>query len=308
MMKPMPARARALMFGAAMLALAACARDPASDAAADAHAEAADEAASEASEVAAAAADEASGRSAASVTGARPSVAPGVAFTYSFRFRLPDAAVSEAQNRHIAACEELGRNRCRVNGVSYRQDDGGQIRAALSLLVDPALARSFVRDAAASVAELDGETMNSEVSGVDVGTGITDSQARSAALGGDLERIEERLRAPGLSASERAELQAQVAQLRGELRGEEFVRRGDERRLAATPVDFGYFGNTGAAGIDSSRPFGSALEASSGAFGTMSAWLLTVIGLLLPWALLLGAFVGIWHLLRRRKSAPPVQE
>ena len=114
--------------------------------------------------------------------------------------------------------------------------------------------------------------------------------------------------APGLSASERAELQAQAAQLRGELRGEEFVRRGDERRLAATPVDFAYFGNTGAAGIDSSRPFGSALEASSGAFGTMSAWLLTVIGLLLPWALLLGAFVGIWHLLRRRKAAPPVQE
>lgn len=274
----------------AALALSGCAKvaEDAAAPAADASTEAASEAASD------------SGPNAASVTGADPSVAPGVAFAYDFAFRLPDDQVSVAQDRHVEACARLGRARCRVTNIHYTREDDGPIDASLSFLVDPALARSFARDAVDLVARLDGELTNSQVGGVDVGTGIEASQRLSANLGGDLERIERRLAQPGLSGRERAELQTQAAALRGELRSGEDDRRKGEAQLAATPVNFSYTGNTGVAGYDSSRPFASALAASTNSLGAAGAFILMLAGIALPWLLMLGGVILGWRWLRRR--------
>ncbi|MEQ1686971.1 MAG: DUF4349 domain-containing protein [Sphingopyxis sp.] len=286
----------ALVLVAAALALGGCSQgEVAEDAAApaaDASAEAASDAASN------------TGPDAASVTGAgvggNDSVAPGVAFTYDFAFRLPDDQVSVAQDRHVEACARLGRARCRLTNIHYSREDDGPIDASLSFLVDPALARSFARDAVDLVARLDGELTNSQVGGVDVGTGIETSQRLSANLGGDLERIERRLAQPGLSGRERAELQAQAQALRGELRSGEDDRRKGEAQLAATPVNFSYTGNTGVAGYDSSRPFASALSASTDSLGAAGAFILMLAGITLPWLLMLGGVIFGWRWLRRR--------
>lgn len=236
--------------------------------------------------------------------GADPRVAPGVAFVYSFNFELADDAVSQAQDRHVAACERLGTARCRVVGLRYNQEDGGPVTASLSFLLDPALAHGFARDAVASVRALDGTLLDSSVGGEDVGTGITASQQASAAMGGDLARIEERLRQPGLSAGERRDLSAQAERLRGELRSAEQERRGGEARLASTPVEFAYRGTTGAAGFDRSRPFASAWAASTDSFGSAAAFVLMLLGLLLPWALMAGGVVLAVRLIRARLARP----
>ncbi len=242
--------------------------------------------------------------SAVSAPGASQSVAPGVAFAYRFNFRLADDAVSEAQDRHVSACEELGPSRCRVTGLQYTQSEDGPVEASLAFLLDPALARSFARDALGSVRELDGTLVNSSVDGEDVGTGITTSQQVSAAMGGDLARIEQRLSQPGLSAGERRDLRAQAEQLRGRLRDEEQGRRGGEARLASTPVLFSYRGTTGIGGFDSSRPFASALDASTDSFGSAAAFVMMLLGLILPWALMAGGVVLVVRWLRRRLAKP----
>ena len=99
-------------------------------------------------------------------------VASGVAFTYSAQYRLPDAAVSEAQSRHVAACAALGRAHCRVGDIRFDQRSEGPVSGSLQLLIDPALARGFLRDAERMVAALNGETLASSIAGEDVGTGI----------------------------------------------------------------------------------------------------------------------------------------
>src|SRR4051812_27650401 len=40
-----------------------------------------------------------------------PSAAPGVAFNYRYAFRLPAARVSQIQEQHARACEQLGVSR-----------------------------------------------------------------------------------------------------------------------------------------------------------------------------------------------------
>ncbi len=274
--------------------------------------------AAEASDAAMDAAADAAGPEGASASGAAPDaadvridpaiasgVASGVAFTYSAQYRLPDASVGEAQSRHVAACAALGRVHCRVGDIRFDQREGGQINGSLQLFIDPALARGFLRDAERMVAALDGETLASSITGEDVGTSIANSQANSARLGGDLTRLEERLTAPGLSARERQNLQQQVAQLRGQLREGEGDRAAGEARLAATPVELSYTGQTGVAGINPDRPFASAFAASANSFSAFFAWLLTLLGLIAPWAMVPALGVLIWRVARRKTPVVP---
>lgn len=288
-----PLRRRVMICASAMaIGLAACGQGPSDDTTS-----------LDAGGTAEAAADGAASETAMAAPGADPNVAPGVAFAYNLAFRLPDRAVADAQERHVAACRTLGQQRCRVTGMNYDQSDDGVIRASLNLLVDPALARSFARDAAETVERLEGSLESSRVNGEDVGTGITQSQQHSARLGGDVTRLRDRLRQPGLSANERRDLQAEISQIEGQLGDEEQTRRAGETRLAATPLNFTYGGERGWAGLNRERPFASAWEASSASFANASAFVLMLMGLLLPWALLGGIAWLALRWLRRRNAA-----
>jgi hypothetical protein len=291
-------RRRALALACALgIGLAACSQPQEDETAAEGAAEMA-----EGAEAAADAAGEARSESAVAAPGANPNVAPGVAFAYQLAFRLPDAAVADAQERHVAACGALGPRQCRVTGMNYDQDQDGIIQASLQLMVDPAQARSFARDAADVVERLDGTLETSSVNGDDVGTGITQSQQHSARLGGDVERLRERLRQPGLTANERRDLQAQISEIEGELSGEEQVRSAGEARLASTPINFSYSGERGVGGLNRERPFASAWEASSESFANASAFVLMLLGLLLPWTLLFGGGFVLLRWLKRRNA------
>lgn len=241
---------------------------------------------------------------ASAAPGADPSVAPGVAFLYNFSFRLPDDKVSAAQDRHTEACAKLGTAHCRLVDIRFDRQQDGPVNATAQFLVDPALARGFVRDAATAVDALDGETLNSSVKGENVGDSIAASQRQSAAMGGDLRRIEQRLAQPGLSDRERAELQQQAQSIRGELNVQEDSRRTGEARLATTPINFTYTGTTGIAGYDNSRPFASAFEASSGSVKSAAGFVMMLFGVILPWALMLGGVALIFTWFRKRLAKP----
>lgn len=291
-MVPNPPKMRRMLVPvtAMALALAGCSQPAEEDGAGQAAAEAT------------AAGDIASG--AAAAPAADPAAAPGVAFVYRFNFELADDAVSQAQDRHVTACQRLTPARCRITGLRYNQEERGPVTASLSFLLDPALARGFARDAVTSVRDLDGTLLDSSVGAEDVGTGITASQQASAAMGGDLARIEQRLRQPGLAAGERRDLSAQAEALRGTLREAEQERRGGEARLASTPVEFAYSGTTGLAGFDRSRPFASAWAASADSFSSAAAFILMLVGLVLPWALMAGGVVLAVRFARSRLAKP----
>lgn len=249
------------------------------------------------------AADAAAPEASASSVRIDPVTAPGVAFTFAASFRLPDEAVSEAQSRHVAACAALGQARCRVRDIDFEQSEDGPVRGKLSLLVDPMIARTLMNDAEREVADLDGRLLDSRINGTELASGIARSQADSARLGGDLERIEARLAAPGLSRAERERLMAQADDLRGEINAAAQSRMADEDRLASTPLEFRYEGHTGIAGINSERPFASAFSASVDSFVAMLTVLLTLFGVLLPWATIPAAITGLWWIARRRSRA-----
>lgn len=226
-----------------------------------------------------------------------PTSAPGVAFDYRYVFRLPSLAIGPVQEQHAQACEKLGTDRCRIVAMRYTLVDEDDVQAELSFKLDPALARAFGRQGIEAVSRAEGLLTHAEITGTDVGAQIAAAARTQAQMREELERIEARLAQGGVPAAERAELQAQAAQLRQSLRGRETSQAERREMLANTPVHFTYrAGDTGG-------PLAQALDRSGENFVSGLAAILVVLITLLPWAvaILLIWLAGRW--LRRRFPA-----
>ncbi|MGH6634521.1 DUF4349 domain-containing protein [Sphingopyxis sp.] len=229
------------------------------------------------------------------------SSAPGVAFNYSYAFRLDDNRIAKVQEDHAAACEALGINRCRIAGMTYRLVRENEVEAQLLFKLDPAIARKFGRDALASVEKAKGVLAATRISGEDVGTRISDSQRRSADLNAEIARLESRLRQGGLGDRERAELQHQIAGMRQQLDGERDTRRTGEATLATTPMQFDYVGTEGLPGIGYGNPFSDALNMLVHSGSVMLSFILVVGAAVLPWAALFAILLVIWRTVPARR-------
>lgn len=225
-------------------------------------------------------------------------VTPGVAFTFDYAFTLPSKAIASVQREHAASCEKLGVTRCRVTGMSYEQVKHDEVSAKLDFLLAPDIAHRFASDGITAVEAADGKVANASAKGENAGDAITMSQRDSAGLTAEVERIEARLKAGGLSKGERVELTRRVEDLRQQLRGEEQMRRGKEASIASTPVSFAY-SSEGLLGSNGS--FGKAAIVSLGSLENMLALLILVLGYALPWLLLVGAALLIWRFIQAKR-------
>ena len=219
-------------------------------------------------------------------------VAPGVAFRYDYTFTLPGKAISQVQQQHAQACQKLGPSRCRVTGMAYDQPGEDRVSARLDFLLAPDVAHAFGNEAVAAVEAAEGKLDNASVTGENAGDAIKLSQQDSAANEAEIARIEARLAAKGLTAAERTELQQQLAALRNQQAGLAQDRRAKEAAIASTPVSFTYSSQ----GILSGQgTFGKAASASWSSAESMLSLALLVLGVALPWVLLIGGVVLLWR-------------
>lgn len=226
--------------------------------------------------------------------GVSPTGAPGVAFNYRYAFRLPGLRISAVQEQHAAACEKLGVSRCRITGMHYEQNGEDDIEAQLAFKLDPALARAFGREGISAVTRAGGELRIADISGTDVGAEIAVGNQSGAQIGDELSRIERQLARPGLSASERAELQRQAQELRASARTNQAQQSDRRAQLASTPMVFDYqAGDTGG-------PIAGAARDSLKMLSHSIATLLVIVVTLLPWALFLVLLWLVWRWANRR--------
>jgi hypothetical protein len=272
-----------LLAGAMALALVGCADKSSEDASVS------DTTNTESPAVAESAAD------AASAPRIGVEAAPGVAFDYAYTFRLADDRISKVQEEHAAACETLGVQRCRIVDVRYQLTDEKLVAAQTQFKLEAGIARKFGANAIASVEKAEGVLADASVAGEDVGSEILASQQRSAGSEAEIARLEERLKAGGLGKGERAELLAQISQLRGEVGTEREARRNGEARIAWTSVAFNYASDGGLPGIGHENPFASASETLVRSGSTALSFVLTLGAALLPWAILLGLILVFWR-------------
>ncbi|HEX8307629.1 MAG TPA: DUF4349 domain-containing protein [Allosphingosinicella sp.] len=245
-------------------------------------------------DAAAPAATDSASRTSPRPPGVAPTAAPGVAFNYRYAFRLPAANIGRVQEEHAQACEKLTIARCRITAMTYEDDGDGDVEAKLSFKLDPAIARTFGRDGIAVVDKAEGELLRAAITGTDVGSEISAAQRGQAQQADEVRRIELQLARPGLSSSERVELQQQLAGLKASIQATETEQTGRRQQLASTPVSFEY--RAGKTGSRLERAIADAADNFAGAGITA----LIVLVTLLPWLVLLLLLWLLWRWLNRR--------
>ena len=228
--------------------------------------------------------------------------APGVAFNYRSAYRLPNARISAAQEAHASMCEKLGIARCRITGMRYSLVNERDVSASLELKLDPAIARSFGKDATKVVTDAEGMLVDQQISGVDAGASIERANRGRAELQDELDRVNRELARPGLSNVVRDRLLSEAQSLRSRIAALGEQKKADEESLATTPMAFYYGSGKAIPGFDEPAPLADAFtRAGYILLGTLS-FLILAFAALLPW-LLIGALV-YWIYRRNRHRWP----
>jgi hypothetical protein len=232
-----------------------------------------------------------------------PGAAPDVAFGYSYSFGLAADQIAPVQQRHARLCEELGAERCKVTGMNYRRSNEDDVRAELSLALEPGLAHRFGERALDGVREAEGKLVDSQVTGTDVGTGIRAGTRTIAQLEEKLAELETRIAAGG-SVGTLRDLRAEAESVRGQIRTLRGTRSDARERLATTPMTLSY---ASGAYVSGKPDFGGALATAWAQAKWIAYGLFTILLVLLPWLVLGGLVWLVARRLRRRGAGQPAE-
>jgi len=218
-----------------------------------------------------------------------PTAAPGVAFRYLYTFELSDEAISGVQEKHASRCEALGVARCRITGLNYSVNGDNAVSASLTVKLAPDIARQFGKDATGDVKDADGRLQATEFTGEDTEPLTTEASRQQSDIGVRIATIEKQL-ASTSKDNERAQLQAQLNDLRSQLSNAQATIEGAKSQVASTPMTFNYYGRGGISGFrtnpvrESGRLFVSSVV-------TMIDIVLRLLAALLPWIALIALIV-----------------
>lgn len=233
------------------------------------------------------------------------SAAPGVAFNYRYAYRLPNARIQLAQEAHAAMCEKLGITRCRITGMRYSLVNEHDVSASLELKLDPAIARSFGKDATKVVTEAEGMLVDQQISGIDAGASIERANRGRAGLQDELDRVNRELARPGQSNVVRDRLLSEATSLRSQIAALGEQKKADEESLATTPMAFYYGSGAAIPGFDEATPLKDAITRAGYNFLSAIGFLIVAIATLLPWFLL--AALIYWAYRRARIRWPSIE-
>lgn len=220
-----------------------------------------------------------------------PTAAPGVAWRYFYDYQLPDESIAAVQEKHAAACEAMGVAKCRITGLTFNHNDEQAVSGTLEVKLAPELARQFGKDATVQVTGADGRLLSTRFIGEDVAPTTVAAGREEQELKTRIADLERQL-ASAKSGTQRAQLSAQLE----ELRNRSVAARGTiaeaSEKLASTPMTFNYYGRGGIAGFQQ-NPVREAARSFVSSLVTMITVVLQAVAILLPWALFLALLVFI---------------
>ena len=142
---------------------------------------------------------------------------PQIAYIYEYGFRVAAGDMPALQERHVALCEAMGPQQCRVLEMRSSGDEGDYAYGSLNLAVAADKARDFGAQLAAATGEAGGEQVSSAITGEDLSKQIVDTEARLRARTALRDRLMEVLETRRGTVAELVEAERGVAQVNEEI-------------------------------------------------------------------------------------------
>jgi hypothetical protein len=218
----------------------------------------------------------------------------GLSLSYQYGFRVPIERISSIQEEHASQCEALTPARCRITGMTYQVGRDRTISASLQFKLAPDAARRFGKQGVDTVARRGGMLSYARIDSEESGAVVDAVDRDAAAINAERRDINEQLAKPGLSASERTQLQARLAQLADEQRQSSAMRGQAALKLASTPMTFQYESGD----VDPGLTDGPILGAVKDGWANIISGVATILAILItliPWVVTAGLLVWLWR-------------
>lgn len=227
-----------------------------------------------------------------------PVSGPQIAYSYDYGFRLPSSEISEAQQQHIALCNRMPDDGCRVLNMSNSGGEGDYASGRLHLEVIAPKARTFGEQLAKAVDQSGGSQIAASISGEDLSKNIVDTEARLRSRVLLSQRLTELLRTRKGTVAELVEAERAVTAVSEEIDQARSWLKEMRGRVAYSTVIINY--QSGARDSGSFiQPIREAFSGVASTLGYSIGAAVTLIAVTLPWILLLALII---YLRRRFKG------
>ncbi len=224
---------------------------------------------------------------------------PQIAYSYDYGFRLPSSEIPKAQQAHIALCNQMSDNGCRVLNMSNSGGEGDYATGRLHLEVAAPKARAFGEQLAEAVDESGGSQVAASITGEDLSKKIVDTEARLRSRVLLSERLTELLRTRKGTVAELVEAERAVTEVNEEIDQARSWLKEMRGRVSYSTVLVNYrSGAPGSGGF--TRPIREAFGDIASTLGYSVGAVISFVAILLPWILLLALAI---YLRRRFKGA-----
>ena len=266
-------------------------------------------AASDAERAAPAAADAAQAKPAAPAppnsSAASPSGLPMLAYVYDYSLEIPTARLRPLVESEADDCTRAGPEVCQVTGTSIHETGRDHIAADLSLRATAAWIAKFKTTLAADVGAAKGRIARTEITSDDLSRQVVDTEAAIRAKTTLRDRLQEILQTRPGKLSDLVDVENTLAGVQGELDATQSELNAMRQRVAMSEVKISYQSGGVFAPEGAWSPVADAAHGVVGDFAVSLGVVITLIGVIVPWALILagGAWLGlaVKHRLRQER-------
>lgn len=225
-------------------------------------------------------------------------VAPSIAYTYGFSFRMPVDRIAALQADDVRLCDALG-DRCHI--VSMSQVTGDAVGSGdVVFAVAAESARRFGDALASAVGHANGTVAGRTIEGEDLSKQIVDVEARLRGRQALADRLLDIVKTHSGTIAELTQAENSLASVQEEIDTARSELAAARERVAMSTVRVRFQGDARIQAFSS--PVGASLSKAARVAGVSLALLISLLAALLPWAVPAAAGLAAyrWWTIRRR--------
>ncbi|MGE0045821.1 MAG: DUF4349 domain-containing protein [Hyphomonadaceae bacterium] len=223
-----------------------------------------------------------------------------LAYAYTVLLEVPADRLAGIMDAHAQACTQAGPRLCQLIGSNRTGDPDSRVTGALQIRAEPQWLASF-RGRLEGDAETAGGRMRAQsTSTEDLTRAIVDTEARLRAMRTLRDRLQQMLASRPGRLSDLLEVERELARVQAEIDATESNLAVMRTRVAMSELTVNYESTPRAVASDTFEPLTNAFAGFLGLIVMGFAWIVSIVAVLLPWALVLGLIA--WIVLRVRRA------
>jgi hypothetical protein len=223
-----------------------------------------------------------------------------LAYSYALGLEIPSERLGGVMDRHVQACQAAGPRLCQLINSNRTGDPQSYMEGYVSLRGEPNWLNNFKAGMAQQADEAGGRIVSESTTSEDLTRQIVDTEARLRAQTALRDRLQDLLRSRPGRLSDLLEVERELARVQGEIDAVQSALAVMRTRVAMSELTLTYRSSPRPVGSDTFEPLREAFANFLGIIVAGFAAIITIIAVLIPFAIVLVPLV--WLLLRWRRS------